>query len=159
MAAFLAKQLVGNQFSAVKADIGGAEGPSAEERAKLEEEERERLLALQEAEDLRKEKHRKLEAEREKMRSGVREKYNIKKKEDKSDDLRQQQEAEMAAHIAAMNPRNAENKRPGLANPTTADDEDFATKLMNGNVSGAATTLATKMQSFLPQNFSLFKKE
>lgn len=40
----------------------------------MEEEERERLLALQEAEDLRKEKHRKMEEEREKMRQGVREK-------------------------------------------------------------------------------------
>lgn len=60
------------------ADIGGAEGPTAEERAKLEEEERERLLALQEAEDMRKEKHRKLEAEREKMRQGVREKVSTR---------------------------------------------------------------------------------
>lgn len=66
----------------------------------------------------------------------------------------------MAAHIAAMNPRNAENKKPGL-NPTTTgtDDEDFATKLMNGNVSGAAAHVASKVQSFLPQNFSFFKKE
>ena len=66
----------------------------------------------------------------------------------------------MAAHIAAMNPRNAENKKPGL-NPMNADtdDEDFATKLMNGNVSGAAAHVANKMQSFLPQNFSFFKKE
>lgn len=140
------------------ADIGGAEGPTAEERAKLEEEERERLLALQEAEEMRKEKHRKMEMEREKMRQGVREKYNIKKKEDKEDDLRRQQEAEMAAHIAAMNPRNPENKRP-VNLGTGVDDEDFATKLMNGNVSGAAAHVANKMQSLLPQNFSFFKKE
>lgn len=145
-----------------QADIGGAEGPTAEERAKLEEEERERLLALQEAEEMRKEKHRKLEEEREKMRQGVREKYNIKKRDDKEDDLRRQQEAEMAAHIAAMNPRNAENKKPGPnAGPNSGgvDDEDFATKLMNGNVSGAAAHVATKMQSMFPQNFSFFKKE
>lgn len=58
------------------ADIGGEGGPTAEERAKLEEEERERLLALQEAEELRKEKHRKMEEEREKMRQGVREKVS-----------------------------------------------------------------------------------
>lgn len=140
------------------ADIGGSDGMSAEERAKAEEEERERLLAMQEAEELRKEKHRKLEEEREKMRSGVRQKYNIQKKEDKEDDLRRQQEAEMAAHIAAMNPRNAENKKPSAASPAV-DDEDFATKLMNGNVSGAANHMVNKMQSFLPQTFSLFKKE
>lgn len=65
----------------------------------------------------------------------------------------------MAAHIAAMNPRNAENKKPGLNTLNTADDEDFATKLMNGNVSGAAAHVATKVQSLLPQNFSFFKKE
>uniref|UniRef100_A0A6G1S9H9 Complexin n=1 Tax=Aceria tosichella TaxID=561515 RepID=A0A6G1S9H9_9ACAR len=159
MAAFIAKQMVGNQFSAVKADIGGNEGPSAEERAKLEEEERERLLALQEAEEARKEKHRKLEAEREKMRQGVREKYNIKKKDDQEDEIRRQQEAEMAAHIAAMNPRNPENKKPINLGAGPADEEDFATKLMNGNVSGAAACVASKMQSILPQNFPFFKKE
>lgn len=58
----------------IAGEIGGAEGPTAEERAKLEEEERERLLALQEAEEMRKEKHRKMEEERERMRQGVREK-------------------------------------------------------------------------------------
>uniref|UniRef100_A0A6G1SGY7 Complexin n=1 Tax=Aceria tosichella TaxID=561515 RepID=A0A6G1SGY7_9ACAR len=168
MAAFIAKQMVGNQFSAVKADMGGAEGPTAEERAKLEEDEKERLLALQEAEDLRKEKHRKLEVEREKMRQGVREKYNIKKKDDQEDGIRRQQEAEMAAHIAAMNPRNPENRKPinqagGAPNVglpgVSGEDEDFATKLMNGNVSGAAAHVANKMQSMLPQNFAFFKKE
>lgn len=128
----------------------------------MEEEERERLLALQEAEEIRKEKHRKMEQEREKMRTGVREKYNIKKKDDQEDDLRRQQEAEMAAHIAAMNPRNPENKKPiNLTGgpPGAADDEDFATKLMNGNVSGAAAHVASKMQSFLPPSFGFFKKE
>lgn len=66
----------------------------------------------------------------------------------------------MAAHIAAMNPRNAENKKPGFpAAAGTADEEDFATKLMNGNVSAAAQHVATKVQSFLPQGLSFFKKE
>lgn len=119
------------------------------------------MLALQEAEDLRKEKHRKMEQEREKMRQGVREKYSIKKKEEQEDDIRRQQEAEMAAHIAAMNPRNPENKKPinMTGAPGAAEDEDFATKLMNGNVSGAAQHVANKMQSFLPPSFGFFKKE
>lgn len=43
----------------------------------MEEEERERLAALQEAEEIRKDKHRKLEEEREKMRQGVREKVRL----------------------------------------------------------------------------------
>lgn len=65
----------------------------------------------------------------------------------------------MAAHIAAMNPRNVENKKPGINPMATADEEDFATKLMSGNVSDAAAHVASKMQSFLPQNFPFFKKE
>lgn len=67
----------------------------------------------------------------------------------------------MAAHIAAMNPRNPENKKPGMPVPPGAgvDEEDFATKLMNGNVSGAAQHVATKFQTFLPQGLSFFKKE
>lgn len=68
----------------------------------------------------------------------------------------------MAAHIAAMNPRNAQNKQPGGLNPHApgvGDDEDFATKLMNGNVSGAAQHVASKMQSFLPQGLGFFKKD
>ena len=66
----------------------------------------------------------------------------------------------MAAHIAAMNPRNLENKKPGF-NPlvSNSDEEDFTTKLMNVNVSCAAQHVASKVQSFLPQNFSFFKKE
>lgn len=137
---------------------------TAEEQAKAEEEERERLLALQEAEEMRKEKHSKMEQEREKMRQGVREKYNIKKRDDQEDGIRRQQEAEMAAHIAAMNPRNPENKKPpinmtGSVGPGGVDEEDFATKLKNGNVSGAAAHVANKMQSFLPPSFGFFKKE
>ena len=37
------------------------------------------MLALQEAEDARKEKHRKLEEEREKMRGGIRDKVNLER--------------------------------------------------------------------------------
>lgn len=75
MAAFIAKQMVGNQLSAVK-DIGGS-GDNNEDKEKLEELERERLEALREAEERRREKHRKLEEEREKMRQGVRDKVRI----------------------------------------------------------------------------------
>lgn len=85
--------------------------------------------------------------------------YGIKKKDDAEDELRRKQEAEMAAHIAAMNPRNPENKKAGLASMNQADEEDFATKLLSGDVSGAAQQVASKVQSLLPQNFSFFKKE
>ncbi|XP_054160084.1 complexin-like [Oppia nitens] len=80
MAAFIAKQMVGNQLSAVK-DIGGGESMTAEEKERLAQLEQERLEALREQEERRKEKHRKIEVEREKMRKGIRDKYNIKKKE------------------------------------------------------------------------------
>jgi len=145
------------------ADIGGNNDSStAEERARAEEAERERLLALREAEKLRKEKHKKMEREREKMRQTFREKYNLRKKpEDPADELRKTQEAEMSAHIAAMNPRNPFNKRPAsFASRSSAlnDEEDFASKLMSGNLYGAAANVANKVQSLLPQNFSVFKK-
>lgn len=55
-------------------DIGGGEGPTPEEKEKLEQLERERLDALREAEERRVEKHRKMEEEREGMRQGIRDK-------------------------------------------------------------------------------------
>ena len=48
---------------------------TAEEEAELEE-------ARKEAEEARKEKHRKMEVERENVRQVIRDKYNIKKKEE-----------------------------------------------------------------------------
>lgn len=45
------------------------------------------VAARLEQEERRKEKHRKMEAEREKMRQNVRDKYNIKKKEDQGIDF------------------------------------------------------------------------
>lgn len=53
----------------------GATGRTAEEEAELEE-------ARREAEEARKEKHRKMEVERENVRQVIRDKYNIKKKEE-----------------------------------------------------------------------------
>ena len=56
--------------------MGGSEGPSPEEKEKMEQLEKERLEALREAEDRRLEKHRKLEEEREGMRQGIRDKVS-----------------------------------------------------------------------------------
>ncbi|XP_040154665.1 complexin isoform X2 [Anopheles maculipalpis] len=78
MAAFVAKQMVGNKLNAVKGDGGDDEN----DKEKEEEAERERQEAIREAEERRKEKHRKMEEEREKMRQEIRDKYNIKKKEE-----------------------------------------------------------------------------
>lgn len=57
--------------------MGGGEGPSPEEKEKLEQLERERLEALREAEERRVEKHRKMEEEREVMRKGIRDKVSL----------------------------------------------------------------------------------
>lgn len=131
MAAFIAKQMVGNQLSAVK-DIGGGGSESAEEKEKLEELERERLEALREAEDRRREKHRKLEEEREKMRQGVRDKYGIKKREEKEEEIRKQQEALMknvnpAAEAGGL---NRSKKTPEeLAAEAAFQEQDEFTKI------------------------------
>lgn len=55
----------------------GGDGETDEDKEKAEEEERERREAIQEAEDRRKEKHRKMEEEREKMRQEIRDKVRI----------------------------------------------------------------------------------
>ncbi|XP_035894423.1 complexin isoform X1 [Anopheles maculipalpis] len=82
MAAFVAKQMVGNKLNAVKGAVGGDGGDDENDKEKEEEAERERQEAIREAEERRKEKHRKMEEEREKMRQEIRDKYNIKKKEE-----------------------------------------------------------------------------
>ena len=58
----------------VSIDIGGGEGPSPEEKERLQQLEQERLDALREAEERRQEKFRKIEEEREGMRQGIRDK-------------------------------------------------------------------------------------
>uniref|UniRef100_A0A1A9UFJ7 Complexin n=1 Tax=Glossina austeni TaxID=7395 RepID=A0A1A9UFJ7_GLOAU len=62
--------------------VGGDGGDGEDDKEKAEEEERERQEAIREAEERRKEKHRRMEEEREKMRQDIRDKYNIKKKEE-----------------------------------------------------------------------------
>lgn len=57
-------------------------GGNKEEGEKPEGEDPEIIAARKEQEERRKEKHRKMEAEREKMRSDIRNKYNIHKKEE-----------------------------------------------------------------------------
>lgn len=57
-------------------DVGGG-GESDEDKEKLAELERERLDAIREAEERRAAKHAKMEAERESMRQGVRDKVSL----------------------------------------------------------------------------------
>ncbi|WKY15635.1 hypothetical protein Q1695_000820 [Nippostrongylus brasiliensis] len=66
-----------------KLTSNGQQGCGNEEQEILEDPEV--VAARLEREKRRKEKHRKMEAEREKMRRNIREKYNIKKKSETSD--------------------------------------------------------------------------
>ncbi|KAI1287252.1 Complexin [Halotydeus destructor] len=127
MAAFIAKQMIGNQLSAVK-DVGGG-GESDEDKEKAAEMERERLEALAETERQRKEKHAKMEREREGMRQQVRDKYGIKNKEEKEAEKLKQQEELMGGPLTTDGGLNRAKKTPEeLA--AEADQDDF-TKLKN----------------------------
>ncbi|CAL2029890.1 Protein CBR-CPX-1 [Caenorhabditis briggsae] len=79
MAGFLMKQMVGNQLNEVTGGLGlkddGGEKTETGEDPEV-------VAARLEQEERRKEKHRKMEQEREKMRQGIRDKYAIKKKEE-----------------------------------------------------------------------------
>uniref|UniRef100_W8B0M6 Complexin n=1 Tax=Ceratitis capitata TaxID=7213 RepID=W8B0M6_CERCA len=123
MAAFIAKQMVGNQLSAVKDAAGGGDGgDDGDDKEKAEEEERERQEAIREAEERRKEKHRKMEEEREKMRQDIRDKYNIKKKEEVVEAMPQEE----------PNPLMRKKKTPEeLAAEAEQEELDDFTKLKN----------------------------
>jgi len=84
MAGFLVKQMVGSKIGGIKGELGKltGEGDGAKTGAAAPEEDPEVVEARLEAEERRKEKHQQMEKEREKMRQGIREKYNIQKKED-----------------------------------------------------------------------------
>ncbi|XP_067134418.1 complexin isoform X2 [Centruroides vittatus] len=123
MAAFVAKQMLGSKMNAVKGSVGGENEMTEEEKQAAEEAEKERLDALREIEERRKEKHRKLEEEREQMRQQIRDKYNIKKKE------------EIEAENALPEPEGGLNRRKKtpeeLAAEAELEDQDDFTKLKN----------------------------
>jgi len=129
MAAFIAKQMMGNQLNAVK-DIGGSEGPTAEEKEKLAQLEQERLDALREAEERRTEKHRKMEEEREGMRQGIRDKYGIKKREEKEAEMKKQMEEKMGGGSDTGINRKKKTPEEIAAEQAEANQDDF-TKLKN----------------------------
>ncbi|PIO71997.1 synaphin protein [Teladorsagia circumcincta] len=81
MAGFLMKQMVGNQLNEVTGGLGLKGGDDNAEKT-AEGEDPEVVAARLEEQERRKERHRKMEAEREKMRQGIRDKYKIHKKEE-----------------------------------------------------------------------------
>jgi len=127
MAAFIAKQMVGNQLSAVK-EISVGDNLSAEEKERLAQIEKERLEALKEQEERRKEKHKKMEEEREKIRKGIRDKYNLKKKEAPSvDEPAELQKQDSVCSEASLNRRK---KSPEELLSENNEQDEF-TKLKN----------------------------
>ncbi|XP_014254128.1 complexin-like isoform X2 [Cimex lectularius] len=147
MAAFVAKQMVGNKLNAVKGLFSselktakgavGGDNDDADDKEKEEEAERERQEAIREAEERRKEKHRKMEEEREKMRQEIRDKYNIKKKEE----VIEQPPEEPA------NPLMRKKKTPEeLAREAEAEEQDEFTKLKN-SIETQVNEIKTQIES------------
>ncbi|KAK3743157.1 hypothetical protein RRG08_064013 [Elysia crispata] len=120
MAAFIAKQVVGDKLSSVKGAIGKDEeggGDTEKENAEaLEIEE-----ARREMEEKRKEKHRKMEEEREIMRQGIRDKYGLKKKEEV-----QEEEADPMAEGRVGRKKKTPAELAAEANKDDSDDDEFA---------------------------------
>jgi len=137
MAAFIAKQMMGNQLSAVKGQVGGEGETSAEDKEAEAEAEAERLEALREAEDRRKDKHRKMEEERERMRQGIRDKYGIKKKEE----IKPEPEEDMGP--AGLNRRKKTPEE--IAAENEAAEQDELTKLKN-TIETQVNELKTQME-------------
>jgi len=83
MAGFVMKQVVGGKLNEMKGGLDSLTGGGESEGGdKVEGEDPEVVAARLEQEERRKDKHRKMENEREKMRQDIRTKYNIQKKED-----------------------------------------------------------------------------
>uniref|UniRef100_A0A915E3X6 Putative complexin-1 n=1 Tax=Ditylenchus dipsaci TaxID=166011 RepID=A0A915E3X6_9BILA len=83
MASFVMKQMVGSKINEVTGGLNKLGGDDGGDGTKNETgEDPEIIAARMEQEERRKEKHRKMEVEREKMRGDIRSKYNIQKKED-----------------------------------------------------------------------------
>uniref|UniRef100_F1LF40 Putative complexin-1 n=1 Tax=Ascaris suum TaxID=6253 RepID=F1LF40_ASCSU len=84
MAGFVMKQMVGGKLNEMKGGLDKLTGDNEGEGGEKTEsgEDPEVVAARLEQEERRKEKHRKMEQEREKMRQDIRAKYNITKKED-----------------------------------------------------------------------------
>ncbi|CAF0792724.1 unnamed protein product [Brachionus calyciflorus] len=80
MAAFIAKQMIGSKLDSVKELAGDKKEAEGEEKVSAEDPEL--IEQRREEEERRRNKYAKMEAEREKIRQGIRDKYNIKKQEE-----------------------------------------------------------------------------
>jgi len=109
---FVMKAAMGGGPPDVSKMMGG--GEEKEEDPDAAEKEAERLEALRQEEEERKDKYAKIEAERESMRQGIRDKYGIKKRE----------VAEAEAAAAMDQPAEGSLTRPKKAVPAGCGDEE-----------------------------------
>jgi len=128
MAAFIAKQMIGSQLNSVKELAGDKKDEKEDDGDTLSPDDPEVLEARREEEERRRNKYAKMEAEREKVRQGIRDKYNIKKQEEslpKLPDL--------------DNSLNRQKKSPAQLqiNP---DDDEFDPVKMATNLFGSVKT-------------------
>ncbi|KAL4613237.1 complexin-1-like [Arapaima gigas] len=108
---FIMKQALGGATKDMGKMLGGEEDKDPEAEKEKEEERQE---ALRQQEEERKAKYAKMEAEREIMRQGIRDKYGLKKKE----------EAEAEAQAAMEQASEGSLTRPKKAVPTGCGDEE-----------------------------------
>uniref|UniRef100_A0A8C7ZSM8 Complexin-1 n=1 Tax=Oryzias sinensis TaxID=183150 RepID=A0A8C7ZSM8_9TELE len=106
----LMKRVIGRATKDMGKMLGGEEEKDPDAQKKEEE----RQEALRQQEEERKAKYAKMEAERENLRQGIRDKYGIKKKEEK--------EAEAAAAMEQASEGSL--TRPKKAVPTGCGDEE-----------------------------------
>ncbi|KAL2098295.1 hypothetical protein ACEWY4_007502 [Coilia grayii] len=108
---FVMKAALGGATKDVGKMLGGEEEKDPEAEKEKEEERQE---ALRQQEEERKAKYAKMEAEREKVRQGIRDKYGLKKRE----------EVEAEAQAAMEQASEGSMTRPKKAVPAGCGDED-----------------------------------
>jgi len=147
MAGFMVKQIVGSKIGGFKGELGKLTGDGEGDKAHpTQEEDPEVVEARLEAEERRKEKHRKQETEREKMRQGIREKYNIQKKDDQQSTLI---EPDAPGRIGSSKKKSPEE----LAKEMNTDDDDSLMGQLNGMMAKTKATvsgLTDSVKGFLP---------
>ncbi|RXM99009.1 Complexin-1 [Acipenser ruthenus] len=107
-------------------DMGKMLGGDEEKDPDAEKKEEERQEALRQEEEERKAKYQKMEAERETMRQGIRDKYGIKKREEK------EAEAQAAMEVAAEGSLTRPKKAipAGCGNEEEEEDESILDTVM-----------------------------
>ncbi|XP_052772081.1 complexin-like isoform X2 [Mya arenaria] len=142
MASFIAKQMVGNQLKSVKGAMGG-DDEKKDDAGSDGDEDPEVAEARREAEEKRKDKHRKMEAEREDMRQSIRDKYGLKKKVPEEEGMLQPQEE--AGRIGRKKKTPAE-----LAAEANAEDDDDDFAKLPGNL-GEITSKVSELPGKIAQ--------